>query len=86
MVVITGKNPDEVIYFKLGHGFYDEFAVVAEKEEASTGTSSFSRILNLFDILGRLQWFNDILIFDVVNDSNFSEGFGSILSYDDSSL
>ena len=59
---------------------------MAEEEEASTRTCSFSRILNLFDILGRIQWLNDILVLDVVKDSDFPECFRSILSYDDSSI
>ena len=66
MVVVMGEDSDEVIYFQLRHGLHDELAVMAEEEEASTGTSSFSRILNLFDIFGRLQWFDDVLIFDTV--------------------
>ena len=59
---------------------------MAEKEEASTGTSSFSRILNLLDVLGRLQWFNNILIVDAVEESNFPESFRGILAYDYISL
>lgn len=86
MVVVVGKDPDEVVYFELWHGFHDKFAVVAEKEEASAGTSSFSCILNLFDILWRLQRFENVIIFDIVKKSDFLKGFRGILSYYDSSI
>ena len=80
MVVVMGEDSDEVIYFQLRHGLHDELAVMAEEEKASTGTSSFSRILNLLDIFWRLQRFDDILIFDAVKESNFPKGLGGILT------
>lgn len=70
------KRSQHVLDFGEAHGLQQELGISREKEETATGSSSFSRILNLLDVL---RWFNRLVKFFITYIVRQSDPFERLL-------
>ena len=79
MLEVVGEGPLEVVYLLLAHCLKNELPVRAEEEKGPTGAGPQTRILDLFDIVGRVQGLAKLLICDLIRHSDPLESLRSVL-------